>query len=202
MQNKIATSTAQFTDKYEKSGRIGHRLVNHFLHEVSRLIPSAATKLIEVGCGAGYSTAFLANAHPDKHWEAVDVDPELVTLAQARNPGIAIRVGSVYELPHEDKSVDCSVCLEVLEHLDDPARALRELARITKSSVVLSVPREPMWRMLNMLRGKYLNDLGNTPGHLNHWSTREFVKFVGREFEIEAVATPLPWTIVRARPRP
>ncbi len=64
--------------------------------------------------------------------------------------------------------------MEVLEHVPDPAAVLAEMFRVASRWVLVSVPREPLWRGLNMARGSYLRDFGNTPGHLNHWSKRSF----------------------------
>jgi hypothetical protein len=96
---------------------------------------------------------------------------------------------------------DLVICCEVLEHLPDPEATLRSLTRAARRAVVLSVPREPLWRVLNVARGKYWSELGNTPGHLQHWSSRGFAQFVGRHLEIVEIRTPLPWTAVLARPR-
>jgi hypothetical protein len=63
------------------------------------------------------------------------------------------------------------------------------------------VPNEPLWRVLNFSRGKYLADWGNTPGHLNHWSPGAFRAFLEKELIIEDMRRPLPWTVVLARPR-
>jgi hypothetical protein len=52
-----------------------------------------------------------------------------------------------------------------------------------------------------MARGKYLADLGNTPGHLQHWSRRGFAELVGSQLEVVSVSTPFPWTMIEARPR-
>ena len=114
------------------------------------------------------------------------------------NPNIPFSTESIYDLPQKNKSVDLIIALEILEHLDDPATALKELARVTKQYAIISVPREPLWRMLNMARGAYLGDLGNTPGHINHWSTRGFVRFVETEFVVQKVKTPFPWTVILA----
>ena len=53
-----------------------------------------------------------------------------------------------------------------------PEATLAEMARVARRHLLVSVPREPLWRGLNMARGAYLRDLGNTPGHVNHWSKR------------------------------
>ena len=87
------------------------------------------------------------------------------------------------------------MCCEVLEHLDDPERALREIRRVCARYCVLSVPNEPFWRLLNLARGAYARNLGNTPGHVNHWSTKHFERYVGDYFRVLEIATPLPWVI-------
>jgi hypothetical protein len=63
------------------------------------------------------------------------------------------------------------------------------------------VPREPLWRLLNMARGRYWRDLGNTPGHLQHWSSEGLRALLMRHVEVRLVRTPLPWTMALCRRR-
>ena len=79
--------------------------------------------------------------------------------------------------------------------------SLREIARVSRGAVVLSVPREPIWRAANMVRGKYVKEWGNTPGHVQHWSRRGFASLVGRHFDGVQVKSPFPWTVASARVR-
>jgi hypothetical protein len=65
--------------------------------------------------------------------------------------------------------------------------------------VVVSVPREPIWCGLNMVRGKYFSKLGNTPGHIQHWSSSDFVNLVSKYFDVVEVKKPLPWTMLLCR---
>ena len=58
------------------------------------------------------------------------------------------------------------------------------------------MPHEPLWRVLNVLRGAYLRDLGNTPGHVNHWSRRGFLRLLERHGRIIEARSPSPWTMV------
>ena len=74
-----------------------------------------------------------------------------------------------------------------------------EMARCAQRHLLVSVPREPLWRMLNMARGAYWPALGNTPGHLNHWSRSSFVKLLSRHGEVVEVRSPFPWTMVLVR---
>ena len=107
----------------------------------------------------------------------------------------------IARLPFPAKAFDLVLAIEVLEHVPDPDAALAELARLARGHLVLSVPREPIWRVANMARGKYLGALGNTPGHIQHWSARRFAQLVGRHVQVDAVRRPLPWTMVAARVR-
>ena len=94
-----------------------------------------------------------------------------------------------------------TVVLEVLEHLEDPDSALKELSRVSSKYCLVSVPQEPLWRILNICRLKYLSNFGNTPGHLNHWSKNQFVEFVGKYFKVKKIKLSLPWIIVLAKKR-
>jgi hypothetical protein len=57
------------------------------------------------------------------------------------------------------------------------------------------------WRMLNVARGAYVRDLGNTPGHVNHWSKRAFVSLLSRHGEVIEARSPFPWTMLLVRVR-
>ena len=96
-------------------------------------------------------------------------------------------------LPFADGEFDMASAIEVLEHVPDPEHTVAEMARVAGRWLLVSVPREPLWRGLNMARGAYLRDLGNTPGHLNHWSKRSFVALLSapRRGRRGALAVPL-----------
>ena len=123
-----------------------------------------------------------------------------VSPSEWRTRGFVGVYGDIARLPFPPLSFDLVMAIEVLEHVDDPVAALAELVRVSRGGMVLSVPREPIWRVANMARGKYLADLGNTPGHVQHWSRRSFVELVGSQLEVVNVSTPFPWTMIEARP--
>ena len=87
----------------------------------------------------------------------------------------------------------------MLEHVPDPRTTLSEMARCAQRYLLVSVPREPLWRALNMARGAYLSHLGNTPGHLNHWSRRSFMRLLSGHGEIVEARSPFPWTMLLVR---
>lgn len=101
-----------------------------------------------------------------------------------------------------ENKYDLVVCSEVLEHMEDPERALQNVKELCVENgfILLSVPQEPIWRICNMARGKYWKDLGNTPGHIQHWTKSEFCRMVvDNDMKIVSVKTPFPWTMVLAK---
>jgi ubiquinone/menaquinone biosynthesis C-methylase UbiE len=158
--------------------------------------PGPPARALEVGCGEGV----IAGRLHRRFGEVVALDlPDAGLRADWRQvPGPRFLHASAHELPFGDRRFDVVVAAEVLEHLPDPERGLREMARVGRRHLVLSVPREPVFRSCNLVAGRYVRDLGNTPGHLNHWSRRGFVRFVSQVAEVRAVTSPFPWTTVWA----
>lgn len=210
-QLKATPELEDFGHKYteEGQGKIGRKLLNGYFSSVASLVDASGItgqgkiKAIEVGCGEGFSTLRLREMLPSNvELEASEYVAKLVPEAQKRNPSVKIIEESIYETTHQDNSFDLIFLLEVLEHLDYPDKALNELARILKPGgfLVLGVPREPMWCVLNMARGKYLAHFGNTPGHLNHWPTYALKRDIRKHFgPIVKHRTPLPWTQILAQ---
>lgn len=193
-------------DKYRTNNPVARLLVRGYENSLSELVARASPKTIhEVGCGEGYWvirwTQFGLAARGS------DFSSKVIELARANAAaeglnGVCFESRNVYDLQPGLDDADLLVCLEVLEHLHHPDRALRALERVVTGHLILSVPREPIWRALNVARGKYLQGWGNTPGHIQHWSRRAFVRWVQQyAFDVLAVRSPLPWTLVLCRPR-
>ena len=92
--------------------------------------------LLDLGCGLGGYSKRLA----ERGFEVVafDVAPEYVERARAL--GVDAREYDGERVPLEDGSVDTVFLLEVLEHLDDPARLLREARRVARRNVLVTTP--------------------------------------------------------------
>ncbi len=193
----MSVSIGNTYDKESTTHPIERRLVEGFDADLMALLPPAAARVLEVGCGEGNQLRKLAAALPDAELVGLDLAPSDRTQWPAHAAEMVC--GSVLSLPYADRSFDLVLALEMLEHVDDPGAALAEIARVTAGTALLSVPWEPVWRAGNLVRGRYLGQLGNTPGHIQHFSRRGFLRLVERHFRIDAVKRPLPWTMVRAR---
>lgn len=193
-------------DKYGSKNPIVVWMMNGFTQALQSFVDAAHPKSIhEVGCGEGYWSSQWAEMGLDV--QASDFSEQVIEIAKenARSRGVSTDIfeaRSVYDLVPGRDSADLIVCCEVLEHVEDPKKALEVLQSIATKDIILSVPREPIWRILNCVRGKYVSDFGNTPGHINHWSSGGFIRLVLQYFDIVSVARPLPWTMVHCRKKP
>lgn len=193
--------TGNYFDKYAAKNPIERRMMQGFLASLdSMLQPLSPVNVLEVGVGEGEILQRVIRRFPNASAQGIDLPADHLQHEWTTR-GISAEFGDATAMRFADDEFDLVLAIEVLEHIPQPERALREIARVCKGHVVLSVPREPIWRIGNMARGRYLGQLGNTPGHVNHWSSKSFVQTVGGFFDIEQVATPLPWTMVRGRSR-
>ncbi len=194
--------TGNTYDKYGSTNPVVRRLMTGFEGALDELFGYAAPdSVLDVGCGEGVLTEQWARRLGEREVVGLDLpDPKLEADWRTRaRPNLRFVPGRAEELPFADDEFDLVTAIETLEHVPDPDRTLAEMARVTRSHLLVSVPREPLWRALNLLRGAYLRELGNTPGHLNHWSKRGFGELVVRHGEVLEVRSPLPWTMVLAR---
>jgi len=188
--------------KYRSRNPIVRAILRGFLAAFDASVRRVGPRtILEAGCGEGFLTDRLGTLVPRARVVGLDASTAVLGVARREFPGLALVRGTIERLPCPDRAVDLVVACEVLEHLTSPRAALAELRRVTTGHALLSVPREPLWRALNLARGAYVGSLGNTPGHLQHWSRARFLRFVATEFEIVAVERPLPWTMVLARRR-
>lgn len=195
---RSGTPTGNTYDKYTSGNPVERRLMTGFFRALDVALPAVPPeRVLEVGAGEGEIARRISDRYPRATITIIDLpDPELAgewsTLDAAGTHGDA------GQLPFPDDTFDLVLAIEVLEHVPDPPAALHEIARVASSSVVVSVPREPIWRVANMARGKYWGDLGNTPGHVNHWSARGFRRFVASELTVTRTRHPFPWIVVAA----
>jgi 2-polyprenyl-3-methyl-5-hydroxy-6-metoxy-1,4-benzoquinol methylase len=198
-----AVPTGNTFDKYGSANPVVRRLMSRFEATLDHLFTTASPQsVLDVGCGEGVLTYRWAERLGEKPIVGIDLaDPKLEAHWQTRRrENLEFRTMAVDGLhSFSDRSFDLAAAIEVLEHVPDPEGTLAEMARVAGRHLLVSVPREPLWRALNLARGAYIHDLGNTPGHVNHWSKRGFVRTVARYGEIAEVRSPFPWTMLLVR---
>ncbi len=200
--DREGTVTGNTYDKYGSTNPVVRRLMSGFERTLDELFTQAAPQsILDVGCGEGVLVEKWARRLGDKR--VVGIDLEDATLQaeweKRQAPNLEYRVMKAEHLPFADGEFDMATAIEVLEHVPDPAHTVAEMARAANRWLLVSVPREPLWRGLNMARGAYLRELGNTPGHLNHWSKRSFVSLLSRHGEVVEARSPFPWTMLLVR---
>ena len=191
--------TGNTYDKYGSANPLVRRMMSGFESALDELMKAADPhSLLDVGCGEGVLVHRWAKDLPQARIVGIDLEEPSIQAgwSERKAPNLEYRVMRAENLPFADDEFDMASAIEVLEHVPDPEHTLSEMARCAQSHLLVSVPREPLWRMLNMARGAYIRDLGNTPGHLNHWSRRSFVALLERYGEVAQVRSPFPWTML------
>ncbi len=194
--------TGNTYDKYGSSNPVVKRLMGKFEATLDELFAIAAPRsLLDVGCGEGVLVHEWALKLADKRVVGIDLEEESIQAGwkERQAPNLEYKIMEAENLPFADDEFDVATAIEVLEHVPDPAHTVAEMARVASRWLLVSVPREPLWRGLNMARGAYLKDLGNTPGHLNHWSKRSFVALLSQHGEVVQARSPFPWTMLLVR---
>jgi SAM-dependent methyltransferase len=194
--------TGNTYDKYGSTNPLVRRMMAGFegsLEELFKLADPAS--LLDVGCGEGVLVHEWALRLSARRVVGIDLEENSIQAgwAERQAPNLEYRVMRAENLPFADGEFDVATAIEVLEHVPDPEHTLTEMARCAERHLLVSVPREPLWRMLNMARGAYWPALGNTPGHLNHWSRRSFVALLSRHGTVVEVRSPFPWTMLLVR---
>jgi 2-polyprenyl-3-methyl-5-hydroxy-6-metoxy-1,4-benzoquinol methylase len=191
-------------EKYQSGNWLAQKLVNNFMKSILKAVQQAGSADVhEVGCGEGHILGILAsNNFKVRGSDIRNESLEVARRESAKNYlNIPLENKSIYDLNPDNDAADTVLCCEVLEHLTEPEEGLKRLLSITRKDLIVSVPNEPVWHILNLVRGKYLTALGNTPGHYQHWSKKQFTEFVASHADIISVKTPLPWTLIHCRPR-
>jgi 2-polyprenyl-3-methyl-5-hydroxy-6-metoxy-1,4-benzoquinol methylase len=194
--------TGNTYDKYGSTNPVVRRLMGGFERTLEELFTLAgAESVLDVGCGEGVLTQRWAEQLGERRIVGIDLeDPKLeAEWATRRRPNLEYRAMRAEHMPFGDDEFDLASAIEVLEHVPDPEHTVAEMARVARRHLLVSVPREPLWRGLNIARGAYVRSLGNTPGHVNHWSKRSFVAMLRNHGEVLQARSPFPWTMLLVR---
>jgi 2-polyprenyl-3-methyl-5-hydroxy-6-metoxy-1,4-benzoquinol methylase len=194
--------TGNTYDKYGSNNPVVKRLMANFESTLDELFSIASpTSLLDVGCGEGVLVHEWATRLGDKRVVGIDLEEPSIQAgwAERQAPNLEYKIMQAENLPFADGEFDVATAIEVLEHVPDPEHTVAEMARVASRWLLVSVPREPLWRGLNLARGAYIKQLGNTPGHINHWSKRSFIAMLSQHGEVVQARSPFPWTMLLVR---
>jgi ubiquinone/menaquinone biosynthesis C-methylase UbiE len=187
-------------DKFASKNVLARRLVNNYLFAFDRHVGNLnPTNILEVGCGEGHIISHIVETMECNKISGIDISREIIRQASGNCTQGLFSCASAYNLPFQTNSFDLVICVEVLEHLFKPEAAMEEIGRVASDNILFSVPQEPIWRVVNVIRGAYLREWGNTPGHVQHWTKKEIVRLIEKRFRILEVTYPFPWTMVSCR---
>jgi SAM-dependent methyltransferase len=101
-----------------------------------RYLGAPPRRIVDVGCGVGsYGRELLADGYD---WHGVEIDA--ADCAELARLGLPHQRTDGRTLPFPDGSFDTALCLDVLEHIDDPSSFLREVSRVAPRQLIVSVP--------------------------------------------------------------
>lgn len=170
------------------------RLQDAVAHEIIDLKPKS---LVSVGCGEGFDLKHILSVYEPKKTVGVDLSKSALIYAKKQLPKVEFIQADATKLPFKDKEFDLVIALEILEHIPAYGKALDELKRIGKNNIIITVPWEPSFSIVSLLRGKYVKRLGRHPEHVNAWNKKSFAKAIaGHGFKIKKHKIIFPWQML------
>jgi SAM-dependent methyltransferase len=169
-------------DQYEKGGP--GRWYWDYRDEVTISHINHEQRILDIGCGEGITLERLIRRLPDRHIIGLDLLAENVAIC--KNHGLPVVQGDAYHLAFADGSLDCCLFMEVIEHLDQPERALAEIHRVLKTGGLLLIvfPNDLMWVVARLATLK-IKEAFYDPGHVRRWSPRSIRdEVVEHSFEV------------------
>ena len=172
------------------------RFLDRICEEVDRRRPA---RILDIGCGEGLVAARLAArlGHAFQY-RGVDINPHSVELARELNrehPQLQFDTADIMASRLDADGADLVMCLEVLEHLPEPFRALQRIVALSADTVIVSGPWEPWFQLGNLLRGRHIRRFGNHPEHLHRFRPRTFRRFLSEADPNARVHSCFPWLI-------
>ena len=190
--------TGNTYDKYHTQNPVERRLMAGFFRTLEAMLPTTPPRrVLEVGAGEGHIAARVRELFPIAHVVTLDLLDLQLTDTWEIGHGV---FGSADALPFPDRSFDLVLAIEMLEHVEWPLEVLQELRRVANGHVVASVPASRSGGSSTSPGASTCATSGTLPGHIQHWSKGGFARTVRGQLRVEAVASPLPWTFVRATP--
>jgi len=188
--------------KYDNRNPFHRLALRRFFDRIAdELLAQQPDTVLEFGCGEGL---FLKEVRERgvvlDDYMGLDLREDALASARSLHPHGRFECADLFQWSAPVGGFDLVIASQVLEHLPDPSRALNRLVELCSGRLLLTVPLEPWFRILNLLRGRDLRRLGNHPEHVNLWTFLRFRDFVADHAEVVRAYCVFPFTVVVARP--
>lgn len=185
--------------KYENKNPLHRYALKRFLRHIKNAIDeTGAVRILELGSADGYVVKYLKDRNRALELWGVDIDREALLQARKINSEAHFEYGDVEAGVLPEGQFDVAMALEVLEHIPNTEAALLNIQKLDAKYFIISVPREPFFRILNFLRGRHWERLGNHPEHVHTWRKNKFRQIISKYFTIKKDYSSFPWTVFLA----
>ncbi len=189
--------------KYRNQNPIHRFVLRRFFDRVAAEIVQMQPKsVLEFGCGEGlFLREVMQRGVVFDDYIGLDLREDALETARSLHPHRRFERTDLLHWSEPGGGFDLVIASQVLEHLPDPGRTLERLAELCSGRLLLTVPSEPWFRVVNLLRGRDLRRLGNHPEHVNLWTFSGFRNFVAGHADGVRAYRVFPFTVVVARPK-
>jgi SAM-dependent methyltransferase len=185
-------------NKYANKNYIHQFVLKRFFNTIAQEIGNVPREdVLEFGCGEGLLLQELKKRKIYfKSLIGLDIREEALEQARLLHPEYQFEKKDILRWNCNPKSFDLIIASEVLEHLIEPERAMARLTELSRNEMLLTVPWEPWFRLMNLLRGRDIRHFGNHPEHINKWGFNEFVHFLSKYTVVKSARISFPFIIV------
>ncbi|MEK6974580.1 MAG: class I SAM-dependent methyltransferase [Nanoarchaeota archaeon] len=168
-------SSSEWDDHWDNSNVISdyHLLYYNFLKSLTKKLPRDA-KILEAGCGSGRGMACFTRHEV----HGIDISDRAIELSRKYG---RVKKGDVQKIPFNDNTFDLTYNSGVIEHLEDPSIAVREMVRVTKQNglVVIIVPNK--YCLFYQIYKKLFWHIGEKPFSFNDFK-KNFKEYKNKKF--------------------
>lgn len=114
------------------------------LSQAMGLIDESYPKHLDVGCADGTFTKYYLEKFPETEGYGLDLSENIINIAKNNCPEGHFEAGDAYALPYLDDTFDLVHSAEMLEHLEFPEKAIKEMYRVLKKggTLIITTPNE------------------------------------------------------------